>query len=306
MINEDEPLIEDQAQRPRLSSNSFQSAQSFGPEMNFGDMRRNISRQEIKKVWCDFIIDATFLTMILLSLKESEIYDKQMKKKTSCGIPVMYWLEMFFIIFGLRSLSQLARIYVIQNFYRFRQRYELSRLVLIDGAIIAWLVYGNTLFYSKKNDCEKYEATEGLNDLMQVILILGYLMMAMYLIILCSIPFLYYYIQSINEQRRIISGQINQDQVPSVLESLSRVAYNPNEFTHENQCSICLTDYAEMDIVTQLLCDKRHYFHTKCLEQWIQNGQNQCPLCRKPIQCADEAFVENDDRFSDADINIDG
>ena len=50
--------------------------------MNFGDMRRNISRQEVKKVWCDFIIDAVFLTMILLSLKESEIYDKQMKKKT--------------------------------------------------------------------------------------------------------------------------------------------------------------------------------------------------------------------------------
>lgn len=79
--------------------------------------------------------------------------------KTTCGIPVLSWLEVFFLIFGVRSLSQLLRIYVIRNFYSFRAKYEIGRLVVIDGAIIGWLIYGNALYYSKKNNCEKYEAT---------------------------------------------------------------------------------------------------------------------------------------------------
>ena len=33
-------------------------------------------------------------------------------------------------------------------------------------------------------------------------------------------------------------------------------------------------------MVTPLPCDKRHYFHSKCIEQWSQN-HNDCPLCKK-------------------------
>ena len=50
------------------------------------------------------------------------------------------------------------------------------------------------LYYSKENDCKKYEATEGLVDLMLAILIIGYIMMALYLVIICTLPILYYII----------------------------------------------------------------------------------------------------------------
>lgn len=77
-LNEGQPLINDREYippRPRLSSDSGHSNQSsarsngMGFEMNFGDMRRNISMQEVRKVWCDFIVDATFLSIILVSLQ---------------------------------------------------------------------------------------------------------------------------------------------------------------------------------------------------------------------------------------------
>lgn len=42
-------------------------------------------------------------------------------------------------------------------------------------------------------------------------------------------------------------------------------------------------DYNETDIVTQLRCDERHYFHTKCIEDWVKQGNNRCPFCRAPI-----------------------
>ena len=44
-----------------------------------------------------------------------------------------------------------------------------------------------------------------------------------------------------------------------------------------------MVDYKAADIVTQLRCDPRHYFHTECLESWIKGGHNQCPYCRAII-----------------------
>lgn len=73
-------------------------------------------------------------------------------------------------------------------------------------------------------------------------------------------------------------------QVPGILASLTRVQYDADKFSHDSNCVICLVDYKPTDIVTQLRCDPRHYFHTSCLEGWIKGGHNQCPLCRKPIE----------------------
>jgi hypothetical protein len=33
------------------------------------------------------------------------------------------------------------------------------RLLIIDGAIIGWLIYGNELYYSKQNNCAQNEKT---------------------------------------------------------------------------------------------------------------------------------------------------
>ena len=32
-------------------------------------------------------------------------------------------------------------------------------------------------------------------------------------------------------------------------------------------------------MVTSLPCDKRHYFHSACIEQWSETN-NDCPLCK--------------------------
>lgn len=68
-----------------------------------------------------------------------------------------------------------------------------------------------------------------------------------------------------------------------ILASLSRTQYDPQVFQHEKQCIVCLVDYTENDMVTQLRCDERHYFHTKCIEDWVKQGNNRCPFCRAPI-----------------------
>ncbi len=50
----------------------------------------------------------------------------------------------------------------------------------------------------------------------------------------------------------------------------------------DQDCIICLLDYAPTDKVIEFNC--KHYFHEKCIQEWVKtSGNNQCPVCREPI-----------------------
>ena len=61
----------------------------------------------------------------------------------TCGIPVLMWLQVFFGAFGLRSLANLLKIYIIRNHSERVLAYDMAKLILIDGLLIVWLIYGN-------------------------------------------------------------------------------------------------------------------------------------------------------------------
>jgi E3 ubiquitin-protein ligase RNF13 len=46
-------------------------------------------------------------------------------------------------------------------------------------------------------------------------------------------------------------------------------------------CSICLEDFKNSEKIRILPCD--HIFHPKCVDEWLQNWNRTCPLCKKPI-----------------------
>ncbi|EXB40454.1 RING-H2 finger protein ATL18 [Morus notabilis] len=49
--------------------------------------------------------------------------------------------------------------------------------------------------------------------------------------------------------------------------------------TMEESCSICLAEFEEQDVVSQLSkCG--HVFHMNCIEKWLDCNQFTCPLCR--------------------------
>lgn len=49
-----------------------------------------------------------------------------------------------------------------------------------------------------------------------------------------------------------------------------------------SECCICMEEYTPDDLVTDLPCNEAHYFHTKCIADWIKNN-NSCPMCRTEI-----------------------
>jgi len=53
----------------------------------------------------------------------------------------------------------------------------------------------------------------------------------------------------------------------------------PSEECSYPQCSICLDNFCDTELVTTLPCC--HQFHAICLRQWLVR-KNSCPFCRSP------------------------
>lgn len=75
--------------------------------------------------------------------------------------------------------------------------------------------------------------------------------------------------------------------VPEILSTLDKTTFNNKQRQMKEklwkQCPICWSDFKRREMVTTLICDEKHVFHTSCIEEWIRKGHNTCPLCRLPI-----------------------
>jgi len=52
-----------------------------------------------------------------------------------------------------------------------------------------------------------------------------------------------------------------------------------------DMCSICLHDFEEDELTTQLPC--KHNFCTACIERWLTQEKDSCPLCCTPCKSSD-------------------
>lgn len=84
------------------------------------------------------------------------------------------------------------------------------------------------------------------------------------------------------------------------MKKLSRVKFSEELFGaigEENECIICMAAFNKEDMITRLECPGNHYYHTACIESWIQQGKSQCPMCRHDIlnqQAQSEHEVESE------------
>ena len=60
---------------------------------------------------------------------------------------------------------------------------------------------------------------------------------------------------------------------------LSNLEKLGEEYT--KKCVICMENYKENDEVETLPCF--HIFHKDCIEEWFNNNNNNCPICKNDI-----------------------
>ncbi len=106
------------------------------------------------------------------------------------------------MILNLKSLSSIVKIYVIRYFYAYQNFYSLLSFLILDGSLLIWLIYGNVLFYSSGNECNTFDNSKTLYNLMLVLLIIGYFQMLIYTVLICFLPCIYFYIVRGQGQRR--------------------------------------------------------------------------------------------------------
>ena len=67
------------------------------------------------------------------------------------------------------------------------------------------------------------------------------------------------------------------------------ITHSINNTNNNSICSIC---YENISFETKHYCHCGHHFHCCCINNWIKAGKNNCPICRKNIDCSQNQSIE--------------
>jgi len=160
------------------------------------------------------------------------------------------------------------------------------------------LVYGNLLYY---NESDKNPSC-----------IFLYILICGYVYVLSYIHEIFSFYEFVNLRIPLGIGLIftnmpNSLQNVEIIEKLPKGIFNKTEIKNEYECVICLTKYKENDEIKFLPCDPRHFFHSKCIDQWLLQNLI-CPLCHCEINTdkvlKGKNFKENMEFIKNQDQNI--
>ena len=119
-----------------------------------------------------------------------------------CGIPVREWILVFFIIWLTKSTFNLFKIYILRNNYESRFTFSATLFIIMNGILVIWLFIGYALYYSDSNDCSHNPNTSFFNTLMFIMLLIGYIVIFIYFLLICTVPCIYIYVQNQREDQR--------------------------------------------------------------------------------------------------------
>ena len=92
----------------------------------------------------------------------------------------------------------------------------------------------------------------------------------------------------------IFSQRINNyNHQVTLLRSISKVKYRTGFYHYQKDCIICWDVFRNKEYVSILNCHNQHFFHTKCIKDWIRKGNNSCPLCRQSINDEQRSVIDN-------------
>jgi hypothetical protein len=78
------------------------------------------------------------------------------------------------------------------------------------------------------------------------------------------------------------SPTISQEAIDSYLPILKYTQQViPTIVGNSEKCQVCLNNYQLEDFIRILPC--HHGFHKECVDEWLTQGQNKCPLCREDV-----------------------
>ena len=141
-----------------------------------------------------------------------------------CGIPVREWILIFFVLWLSKSTFNLFKIITLKNNYEKRMTFSMIFFVIANGILIIWLLVGYSLYYSSSNNCSSSDLST-FNTVMLVILCIGYIVIFIYFLALCTVPCFYIYVQNKREDEqmnRSPKGTLKGSKNKKILATLSK------------------------------------------------------------------------------------
>ena len=175
----------------RYNDETMISVNSLGEERSFASIRQSEIDKQIWRIKLEFYIDIAVLALVVTLIS---IHLHQ--NPNGCGIPVREWILVFFIIWLTKSTFNLFKIHVLRNAYESRFTFSATLFIIMNGILVIWLFIGYALYYSDSNDCSSKSNTSFFNTLMFIMLLIGYVVIFIYFLLLCTVPCLYIYVQS--------------------------------------------------------------------------------------------------------------
>jgi len=152
--------------------------------------------------------------------------------------------------------------------YKQRKYAKMSLWIVCEFVNLVWQIYGNFIYWTKEEPkvevCLKTDNYVFILT-MYLMLILGYIYAVFYLLFIC----LYIYIK----WRRMNTTRSRRSETSRLMQNISRVKFSEQLFgaiSEENECIICMTPFGPDDMITKLECPGNHFYHTSCIENWIQ------------------------------------
>ena len=71
----------------------------------------------------------------------------------TCGIPLYLWIEVFFIIWGSKSVFDLNLIWIVRYRHRWIPEFLILSFLITCAALAGWTIYGYCIYFSDNNDC---------------------------------------------------------------------------------------------------------------------------------------------------------
>ena len=173
-----------------------------------------------------------------------------------------------------------------------------------------WNIKSIAVIFDLSRDCFQYSRSVVIVNFFVLTAVSGLISVILTLLIICCCPM---FIVSFNQLKQSFAssgiGQgLGRAEPENVRGSFNQSVTSRNyEFTRSlinalvhrkfstklnrsgiDECCICMEKFNDgCDSITPLSHNQRHFFHTKCIEEWQKNN-NVCPICRTEIKPEEE------------------
>lgn len=137
--------------------------------------------------------------MLLLGVFEW-ILDSYNYKEHQCGIPVIWWIQVLFLISYGKGIVDLNLIWIARVRYSWVLRYRILSMLCQSVLGMVWTIYGFQLYFSADNNCQQYSETQMALILMAMFLFFGTIGMISFIVLLITVPLLFLYMRNIEHR----------------------------------------------------------------------------------------------------------